>query len=199
MGMLQESKAEKALDALKSMSAPHARVLRDGREQVIDASLLVPGDILKLEAGDFVPADAPAAAQHEPEKRGVGADRRIGSGQEKERRRRRGRESAARRPREYGVLGVQHHLRHGDGRRHRDGDADRDGRIAGLLEGEDEGQTPLQKKLAQLGKYLGIVALFAWRRHFRRGAAFGHRRAGNLYDGGLTGRLRRFPRDCPPS
>ena len=35
------------------------------------------------------------------------------------------------------------------------------GRIAGLLEGEDEGQTPLQKKLAQLGKYLGIVALFA--------------------------------------
>ena len=58
MGMLQESKAEKALDALKSMSAPHARVLRDGREQVIDASLLVPGDILKLEAGDFVPADA---------------------------------------------------------------------------------------------------------------------------------------------
>ena len=58
MGMLQESKAEKALDALKSMSAPHARVLRDGKEQVIDAAQLVPGDVLKLEAGDFVPADA---------------------------------------------------------------------------------------------------------------------------------------------
>ena len=36
MGVLQESKAEKALDALKSMSAPHARVLRDGKEQVIE-------------------------------------------------------------------------------------------------------------------------------------------------------------------
>ena len=58
MGMLQESKAEKALDALKSMSAPHARVLRDGTEQIIDAASLVPGDIIRLEAGDFVPADA---------------------------------------------------------------------------------------------------------------------------------------------
>ena len=58
MGVLQESKAEKALDALKSLSAPHARVLRDGVESVIDAAELVPGDVIKLEAGDFVPADA---------------------------------------------------------------------------------------------------------------------------------------------
>ncbi|MBQ7983936.1 MAG: HAD-IC family P-type ATPase, partial [Clostridia bacterium] len=58
MGVMQESKAEKALDALKSMSAPHARVIRDGVEQVIDAADLVPGDIIKLEAGDFIPADA---------------------------------------------------------------------------------------------------------------------------------------------
>ena len=52
------SKAEKALDALKGMSAPHARVIRDGVETVIDAADLVPGDIIRLEAGDFVPADA---------------------------------------------------------------------------------------------------------------------------------------------
>ena len=58
MGMIQESKAEKALDALKNLSAPHARVIRDGKEQVLDASQLVPGDIIHLEAGDFVPADA---------------------------------------------------------------------------------------------------------------------------------------------
>ena len=50
MGMLQESKAEKALDALKNLSAPHARVLRDGKEQVIDAANLVPGDIIQLMA-----------------------------------------------------------------------------------------------------------------------------------------------------
>ena len=58
MGVMQESKAEKALDALKSLSAPHARVIRDGEEKVIDAVELVPGDIIHLEAGDFIPADA---------------------------------------------------------------------------------------------------------------------------------------------
>lgn len=58
MGVLQESKAEKALDALKGLSAPHARVLRGGAEQVVEAAALVPGDIIRLEAGDFVPADA---------------------------------------------------------------------------------------------------------------------------------------------
>ena len=58
MGVMQESKAEKALDALKNMSAPHARVIRDGEEKIIDAIELVPGDIIRLEAGDFIPADA---------------------------------------------------------------------------------------------------------------------------------------------
>ena len=58
MGVMQESKAEKALDALNNMSAPHARVLRDGAEKIINACDLVPGDIIILEAGDFVPADA---------------------------------------------------------------------------------------------------------------------------------------------
>src|SRR5699024_4559847 len=55
LGVMQESKAEKAMEALKSMSAPHARVIRDGREQIIDAKDLVPGDIIKVEAGDYVP------------------------------------------------------------------------------------------------------------------------------------------------
>ena len=58
MGVLQESKAEKALDALKKMSAPHARVVRNGKESVIDAALLVPGDVISLEAGDYIPADS---------------------------------------------------------------------------------------------------------------------------------------------
>ena len=58
MGVMQESKAEKALDALKNLSAPHARVIRDGKESIIDAAQLGPGDIIRLEAGDFIPADA---------------------------------------------------------------------------------------------------------------------------------------------
>lgn len=55
---MQESKAEKALDALKGLSAPHARVIRNGKETILNAADLVPGDIIRLEAGDFIPADA---------------------------------------------------------------------------------------------------------------------------------------------
>ena len=57
MGVFQEAKAEKALDALKSLSSPHARVIRDGVEKIIKSEELVPGDIIKFEAGDFIPAD----------------------------------------------------------------------------------------------------------------------------------------------
>lgn len=57
LGVVQEGKAEKALEALHKMSAPRARVLREGQQQLIDAAELVPGDLVLLEAGDVVPAD----------------------------------------------------------------------------------------------------------------------------------------------
>lgn len=58
LGVLQEGKAEKALEALQKMSAPQARVIRNGEQSLVEAYTLVPGDILVLEAGDIVPADA---------------------------------------------------------------------------------------------------------------------------------------------
>lgn len=57
IGTVQESRAEKAIDALKKLSAPKARVRRGGQVGVVDAGELVPGDILLLKAGDIVPAD----------------------------------------------------------------------------------------------------------------------------------------------
>lgn len=57
LGVLQETKAEKALEALKKMSAPTAHVLREGLVTEIPSSDLVPGDIVILETGSFVPAD----------------------------------------------------------------------------------------------------------------------------------------------
>ena len=160
MGVVQESKAEKALDALKNMSAPHARVLRDGKEQIIDASQLVPGDIILLEAGDFVPADArlirsvslkseesALTGESVPSEKDANAVVK---------------ENASIGDRTnmvfsgcsitYGTataivtaIGMETEM----------------GRIANLLSNETDGQTPLQKKLAKLGKYLGILALGA--------------------------------------
>ena len=57
LGIVQERRAEQALAALKHLAAPEAQVLRDGRRQVIPARELVPGDMVFLEAGNYVPAD----------------------------------------------------------------------------------------------------------------------------------------------
>ena len=158
MGVFQESKAEKALDALKNLSAPHARVIRNGKEMIIEAWELVPGDIIKLEAGDFIPADArliesvslkseesALTGESVPSEKNAIADvptdaplgdrtNMIFSGCSIT----------------YGTAtaivtstGMNTEM----------------GKIAGLLSGEDETKTPLQQKLSQLGKYLGFIAL----------------------------------------
>src|SRR5688500_3524873 len=58
VGFVQEYKAERAVMALRGLSAPHARVLRDGHAAEVSATDVVPGDVLLLEAGDVVAADA---------------------------------------------------------------------------------------------------------------------------------------------
>ena len=160
MGVMQESKAEKALDALKNMSAPHARVIRDGEEKVIDASQLVPGDIIKLEAGDFIPADArliksvslkseesALTGESVPSEKDADAivkdDAPIGD---------RTNMVFSGCSITYGTAlavvtatGMDTQM----------------GKIANLLTDAGDTQTPLQKKLAQLGKYLGVLALVA--------------------------------------
>ncbi|RGA73512.1 ATPase, partial [Klebsiella pneumoniae] len=57
ISVVQTRKAESSLDALREMSAPVAKVIRDGSKQSIHARELVPGDVVILDAGDFVPAD----------------------------------------------------------------------------------------------------------------------------------------------
>ncbi len=58
LGVLQESKAEKALDALKEITAATSKVLRNGNHEIVKSEEIVPGDIIILEAGDLIPADA---------------------------------------------------------------------------------------------------------------------------------------------
>lgn len=160
MGVMQESKAEKALDALKGLSAPHARAIRNGVETILNASELVPGDIIRLEAGDFIPADARLlhsvslkseesaltgeSVPSEKDARSI-VDQNAPLGD-------RNNMIFSGCSITYGTAtavvtatGMDTEM----------------GKIANLLENEEEGQTPLQKKLAQLGKYLGILAIVA--------------------------------------
>ncbi len=58
LGVYQENKAEKAIDALEQMTKATAKVIRDGKQTTVESDKLVPGDIIVLEAGDAVPADA---------------------------------------------------------------------------------------------------------------------------------------------
>lgn len=160
MGVYQEGKAEKALDALKNMSAPHARVVRDGNEQIIDAALLVPGDIIKLEAGDFVPADARllTSASLKSEESAL-----TGESVPSEK-------DANAEVLDKAAIGDRDNMvfsgcsiTYGSATAvvTATGMDTEMGKIANLLDGETESQTPLQKKLAELGKYLGIMALGA--------------------------------------
>lgn len=160
MGVYQEGKAEKALDALKNMSAPHARVIRDGEEMIIDASELVPGDIIKLEAGDFVPADARLlqSASLKSEESAL-----TGESVPSEK-------DAEAVVEENAPLGDRSNMvfsgcsiTYGTALAvvTATGMDTEMGKIANLLNGETDTQTPLQKKLAQLGKYLGVMALAA--------------------------------------
>ncbi|MEG1547993.1 MAG: cation-translocating P-type ATPase [Clostridia bacterium] len=160
LGVAQESKAEKALDALKSMSAPHARVLRDGVESVIDAVNLVPGDIILVEAGDFIPADARLI-----ESASLKAEESALTGESVP-----SEKNAVGDVGEDASIGDRHNMIYSGcsityGRARAvvtaTGMGTEMGRIANLLAGADDDQTPLQHKLSKLGKYLGIVALAA--------------------------------------
>ena len=57
LGVTQSRKAESSLDSLKKLSAPNAKVIRDGKKVTIQVRELVAGDIVLLEAGDYIPAD----------------------------------------------------------------------------------------------------------------------------------------------
>lgn len=70
MGVMQESKAEKALEALKNLSAPHARIIRDGKEDVIDAAQLVPATS-SIWKPATLPRRCPSAPECQPQVRGI--------------------------------------------------------------------------------------------------------------------------------
>ncbi len=160
MGVMQESKAEKALEALSSLSAPHARVFRDGKEMIIEAACLVPGDIISVESGDYVPADARII-----EDASLKSDESVLTGESVPVEKECTMTAEVDDPLgdRYNMLYSGCSIAYGRGRAvvTATGMNTEMGKIADLLENELSVQTPLQHKLAALGKYLGFMALIA--------------------------------------
>lgn len=158
LGLFQESKAEKALEALKKMAAPHARVIRDGIVREIPAAEVVPGDLLLLETGDAVCADGRVV-----ESRSLKTEESALTGE-------------ALPVEKTSVGGLPEETATGDRKNMvlaggyvvygkgkvlvtATGMETEMGRIAAMLSHTSDSMTPLQKKLEQTGKQLGIGAL----------------------------------------
>lgn len=158
IGLVQESKAEKALSALQDMAAPHAQVVRGGKTLRLAAEDLVPGDVVLLQAGDLVPADlrlTQAAQLQTQESALTGESVPVHK------------DAAALCP-ETAPLGEWHNMcfasttvsaGHGQGIVVATGMQTQVGHIARMLTMQESPQTPLQKKLEVTGKVLGTGAL----------------------------------------
>lgn len=158
LGVVQESRAEQALAALKKMSAPEAQVLRDGMRRSVPAAELVPGDIVLLESGNFVPADmrlleainlkveeAALTGESVPIQKNavmiLNEDASLGD-----------RKNTV-------FMGTVVSYGRGRGIVVSTGMKTQLGLIADMLQNVEEEQTPLQRRLDELGKMLGIAAL----------------------------------------
>ena len=158
IGFVQEYRAEKAMDALKKMSSPSIKVVRDGQALTVNSTELVPGDKVLLEAGDIIPADLRLTETHQlkvDESALTGESHNIDK------------DIKALAPGEY-PLGDRINLAYkgtnitngrGVGYVTGTGMATELGNIARLIQGDDT-TTPLQKRLAAFGKRLAIVIIF---------------------------------------
>lgn len=160
VGIIQESKAEKALDALKKLSTPKAIVKRDGQLKEIPSEEVVPGDIIIIDAGRYVPCDLrliEAANLKIEESALTGESVPVDK------------DASLVLTSDDIPLGDQKNMLfmstlatygRGIGVAVSTGMNTQIGKIAKMLDEKVDDQTPLQKKLAQLGKYLGLGALF---------------------------------------
>ena len=155
---MQENKAEKSLEALQKLSSHVAKVMRNGKLEVIPSKELVPGDIVIIETGDYVPADlriieavnlksqeAALTGESVPVEKMAAKidDEKVGIGDR------------------INMLFSSSLITYGRGKAVvvETGMNTEVGKIANIINSAEEGETPLQAKLNKLGKTLGIVAL----------------------------------------
>ncbi|HND53841.1 MAG TPA: HAD-IC family P-type ATPase, partial [Pirellulaceae bacterium] len=174
LGFFQEERAERALAALQKLSSPMAKVLRDGRLENVPARELVPGDIVELEAGDYVPADVRLLRAY-----GVAVQEAALTGEsvpvEKDADVVLPTETPLADRRNQAYFGTVVAAGKATAVVVATGMVTELGRIAGLLQREPREPTPLQRRLAELGRLLislclAVVLLVFLLQWFRGGA-----------------------------
>lgn len=158
IGLAQESRAERAIEALRKMGAQQARVVRDGHVHMVPAESLVPGDLVVLEAGDVVPADlrllessnlkieeASLTGESVPAEKDAGAVVKEGCplGDRAD----------------MAFQGTSVTYGRGRGVVSATGMKTEMGRIADIINRAEKDETPLQKKLAEIGKMLTVLVI----------------------------------------
>ncbi|MDH7577090.1 MAG: cation-translocating P-type ATPase [Bacillota bacterium] len=158
IGFIQEHRAERSLEALKKLAAPRARVIRAGEKQEIAAREIVPGDLILIEAGDFVPADARLTSSTNLK---VDESALTGESEPAEK------QALLLPDEEIGVGDRTNQIFMGTTVTYGNGTAvvvatgmrTEIGKIAGMLEEMPREQTPLQRKLEEISKWLGGIAV----------------------------------------
>lgn len=157
IGVFQETKAEKSLEALEKLSSPHCKVIRDGEHKIIDSRDLVVGDIVEIETGDIIPADLrlieainlkiqEAALTGESVPVGKDIEAIDGNAQ-----------IGDRTNMAFGSTSVTYGR--GKGVVTATGERSEVGKIASMIQSVEEVRTPLQIRLDQLGKTLAVICL----------------------------------------
>lgn len=161
LGVYQESKAEKAIEALQQMTAATSKVLRDGEISHVKSADMVPGDVVLLEAGDAVPADCriiesaslkieEAALTGESVPAGKIMEKLLPSD---------GKDVPLGDRKNMAYMGSTVVYGRGKAVVTRTGMETEMGKIASAITNAEDGQTPLQKKLSQLSKILSFIVL----------------------------------------
>lgn len=158
MGLVQEERAEKSIDSLKKLTPQVAKTIRDGKMQEIDTEELVPGDIIELSDGSYVPADcriiesynlkieeSSLTGETEPVSKTTNViyDEKVALGDMKN----------------MAFMASIVVSGHGKAIVTETGMDTKLGKIANMIIKEDAPETPIQKKLSEVGKILGIVCL----------------------------------------
>lgn len=158
MGVVQEAKAEKSIEALKQMTPQLAKVIREGKVQEIGSEELVKGDIIMLEAGNYVPADCRLLESYN-----LKIEESSLTGEtipsEKEANCICGQDSPLGDQKNVAFMASIVVNGHGKAVVTKTGMNTAVGKIAGMIIEEESPETPIQKKLGQVGKILGLVCL----------------------------------------